>query len=182
MTGIIEKICSLEPTTSSEAINEIKKAAIQTTHMSVPYRCVIRGVCAHDLPGCSIPYYHVTSKVGLHDGGSTHVPSNWIRKFLIESIYRRLSKYIPLLPVGKEFHGITDTHSQLSLSPRPQTGPVPPMSKWPPHNSNQTQPFLTLFALGSSALVSRQPYEGRIFEVFQLLACRCGWNFPGCSI
>jgi len=71
---IVEKICSLEtladPRESSETINEIKKATLQTTNI--------------------IPHYHVMSKIDLHEGGALHVPLNWIRKFLVESIYRRL--------------------------------------------------------------------------------------------
>ena len=43
-------------------------------------------------PVGSIPHYHVISKDGLREGGILRVPVNWIRRFLIESIYRRLSK------------------------------------------------------------------------------------------
>lgn len=54
------------------------------------------------------------SKVDVHDDGPAHVPFNWIRKFLIESIYRRLSKfalrharvsrgYLPHLPLVISF-------------------------------------------------------------------------------
>ena len=32
------------------------------------------------------------SKVDLREGGVIRVPLNWIRKFLIESVYRRLSE------------------------------------------------------------------------------------------
>jgi len=70
---IITKICSLESSgdgMSSETADEIRKVALQTTHI--------------------VPHYHVMSKVDLHKGGLIHVPFNWIRRFLVESIYRRL--------------------------------------------------------------------------------------------
>jgi len=71
---VVAKICSLEtrvdPRESSETINEIRRAALQTTHI--------------------IPHYHVMSKKELREGGILHAPSNWIRRFLVESIYRRL--------------------------------------------------------------------------------------------
>lgn len=70
---IVAKISSLEDSSdprSSEIMNEIKKAAFETTHI--------------------VPHYHVISKVDLCDGGLLRVPVNWIRRFFIESIYRRL--------------------------------------------------------------------------------------------
>lgn len=51
-------------------------------------------LCAYDRSSitASVPHYHVMSKVGLREGGLVRVPLNWIRRFLIESIYRRLSE------------------------------------------------------------------------------------------
>jgi KUP system potassium uptake protein len=70
---LIAKICLLESPDDgkpSETIARIRKITRRTTHM--------------------VPHYHVMSKVELREGGVIRVPFNWIRKFLIESIYRRL--------------------------------------------------------------------------------------------
>lgn len=75
------------------------------------------------LSPASVPHYHVMSKVDVREGGLLHVPLNWIRKFLIESIYRRLSKSI-LNPKWERVRSLT-IYFQSSRSPRPQSGPVP---------------------------------------------------------
>ncbi|KAJ7486154.1 potassium transporter [Mycena galericulata] len=74
---IIEEICALElqmdPRQLSGTVEEIRKAALSTTHIA--------------------PHYHVISK-RIHVGRLTFA-LNWIRKYLIEEIYRRLSTMFP---------------------------------------------------------------------------------------
>jgi len=93
---IIEKICLLETRAdddSSETINEIKKAALQTTHI--------------------VPHYHVLSKVGIREGGLIRAPFNWIRKFLIESVYRRL---IISFPETAKWNGPADEIIRVGIT------------------------------------------------------------------
>jgi len=75
---VVQRICSLEsradPRESSETINEIKRAALRTTHI--------------------VPYYHVSSKWSGATGVFSYV-LNWLRKFLIEGIYLRLATMFP---------------------------------------------------------------------------------------
>jgi len=93
---IIAKICSLEnpgDRNSSETINEIRRAVLQTTHI--------------------VPHYHVLSKVDVHEGGPIRVPLNWIRKFLIESIYRRL---IISFPETAKWNGPADEIIRVGIT------------------------------------------------------------------
>jgi len=93
---IIAKICSLEApidSTSSETVGEIRRAALQTTHI--------------------VPHYHVISKVDLREGGLIHAPYNWIRKFLIESIYRRL---IISFPETAKWNGPADEIIRVGIT------------------------------------------------------------------
>lgn len=61
------------------------------------------------------------SKVGLREGGIIRVPFNWMRKFLIESIYRRLSKSaLQYARVPRNYQH----RFQLSRSPKLPSGPV----------------------------------------------------------
>jgi len=70
---IIEKICMLEarddPEHASQRIKQIRQAAVTTTHI--------------------VPGYHVVSRRHLGDGPVATL-IDWVRKFLIESIYRPL--------------------------------------------------------------------------------------------
>ncbi|KAJ7689182.1 potassium transporter [Mycena rosella] len=74
---IIEQICELElgldPTQINGAVEEIRAVSRSTTHIA--------------------PHYHVVSK---HvDAGKFSFAVNWIRKYLIEDIYRRLATMFP---------------------------------------------------------------------------------------
>jgi len=93
---IIARICLLETPTdlkSSDIIAEIRKAAIQMTHI--------------------VPHYHVMSKVDLREGGLIRVPLNWIRKFLIESVYRRL---IISFPETAKWNGSADEIIRVGIT------------------------------------------------------------------
>jgi KUP system potassium uptake protein len=95
---IVARIYSLESPEdrkSFEAIGEIRRAVLQTTHI--------------------VPHYHVMSKVDVRDGGILHVPFNWIRKFLIESIYRRL---IISFPETAKWTGPADDIIRVGITAR----------------------------------------------------------------
>jgi len=53
------------------------------------------------------------SKKELREGGILHAPSNWIRRFLVESIYRRLGKSV----TGGGFHAVAHTRTLSYLVP-----------------------------------------------------------------
>lgn len=103
------------------------------------------------------------SRVDLHEGGLLHVPSNWIRRFLIESIYRRLSK--SAFHTGRRFRTIFNTRSQLSRSLRLPSGPVPLMSKWSFRFPNYIPILNFCVLLGSSVLASPLRYEYEIYGI-----------------
>ncbi|KAF8870459.1 potassium transporter [Infundibulicybe gibba] len=71
---LIDKICDFEKTTSSPAtIREIRAAAVTATHIA--------------------PHYHVVSKnVGA---GPVFLVVNWLRRYLVEDVYRRLATMFP---------------------------------------------------------------------------------------
>ena len=78
--------------------------------------------------GDSIPHYHIMSKKAVHEGGTLRVPINWMRKFFIESIYRRLSKS-PFYD-AREVRAAAYACSLSSLSQRRPSEVVLPTSKW----------------------------------------------------
>ncbi|KAF9644319.1 potassium transporter [Thelephora ganbajun] len=96
---VIEKICLLESfgnhRESSVTIQEIRRAAFRATHV--------------------IPYYHVVSKVELREDGLIRLPFNWIRRFLIESIYRRL---IISFPETAKWTGPADEIIRVGITAR----------------------------------------------------------------
>nr|GAT52232.1 predicted protein [Mycena chlorophos] len=74
---IIDQICDLEmkidPEGGSLVVEQIRAVARTTTHIA--------------------PHYHIVSD--RIDVGTLSVPVNWIRKYLLESIYRRLATMFP---------------------------------------------------------------------------------------
>ena len=107
--------------------------------------------------GDSIPHYHIMSKKAVHEGGTLHVPINWMRKFFIESIYRRLSKS-PFYD-AREVRAAAYACSLSSLSQRRPSEVVLPTSKWLSVLLSVRNRSERSFSQGSSELASRPRYE-----------------------
>lgn len=87
----MEKIIEIERETNAEVketiLNEIRSAAVTSTHMYVVVSFTnLNFIWAHFSP--SVPHYHVVSKAVR--AGRLSFVLGYLRALLIESVYRRL--------------------------------------------------------------------------------------------
>ncbi len=90
-------LCSLEqkadPQRSGYLIDKIRRVSANTTHMFVPGLPPLTPSIDRSMSG-RVPHYHVVSK--KVEAGKLSVVVNYVRKYLIEDIYRRLGEHCTL--------------------------------------------------------------------------------------